>query len=75
MKLRGMKILSRKNENSLIDSTWESMICKNVAVSYSKKRGYMGCSSIFWLKARIQLLLNTCTAKINVFLASGWLTI
>jgi len=36
MKLRGMKILSRKNENSLIDSTWESMICKNVAVSFPK---------------------------------------
>jgi len=57
MKLRGMKILSRKNENSQVDSIWESMICKNVAVSYSKKRGYMGCSSIFWLKARIQYVV------------------
>jgi hypothetical protein len=37
MKLRGMKILSRKNENSLIDSTWDSMICKKVAVSFLKK--------------------------------------
>jgi hypothetical protein len=41
MKLRGMKLLSRKNKNSLIDSMWESMVCKNVAVSYSKERGYM----------------------------------
>ncbi|MGD8442458.1 MAG: hypothetical protein PVI94_03110, partial [Desulfobacterales bacterium] len=29
VKLREMKLLSRKNEISLIDSIWESNICKN----------------------------------------------
>jgi hypothetical protein len=29
VKLREMKLLSRKNENLLIDSICESMICKN----------------------------------------------
>jgi hypothetical protein len=50
MKLRGMKLLSRKIENSLIDSAWESMICKNVAVSYSKK-GAMGILGHFLVKS------------------------
>jgi hypothetical protein len=51
MKLREMKLLSRKIENSRINSVWESMICRNVAVWFLKKRGYTGYSVIFWLKA------------------------